>query len=170
MSGFARDNKGLKDTFPQSGRQLHEPSELSEFVQLVHPIFGPLVRLGEGERVFVTATEANGQTQAIMAVAPAGVVRVVEYGHAFHNMAAGGMIRYRIQQANGGTLVHIQGSAFEGPGTNPSSQLHFPLKRPVFLGPGEELHVFISVGGAEAITWACCFTDYTAADLPSPVR
>jgi len=167
MSGFARNNKGLKGTFPQSGVAAHEPGHLTEFVQLVHPIFGPLTRLGEEERTFAQATEANAQTIATMAQAPVGVVRMVNYAHANHNAAAGLHVQFQIQEANGGMVVTVQRSLYDAAGALVPQNTNYPLHRPILLGPLEQLQVFVNVGALEAISWRVAFVDYTPADVPS---
>lgn len=166
MSEFTRRNRGLLFSFPQSGISQHEPGELSEFVQLVHPIFGPLSRVQE--RLMATVTEAASQQVAIMTTAPADRVRRVDYAHALHDSVAAQHVRFRIQEANGGTFVYVQSTVNEGSGAGVAANLHVALKRPIYLGPGEAFWVHIAVGALEAITWAIAFTDYTIADTPQP--
>jgi hypothetical protein len=166
MSGFTRRARGLDITFPQSGLQSHEPGDVGDYVQLVHPIFGPLTRVGASERVFSTVTEAVGQQIAVMTTAPADRVRCVEYAHALHDDATVRHVRFRVQERNGGTLTYVQSTVNQGSGAGIAANLHVPLMRPIFLGPSEVFWVQIDVAGAFAITWAVAVTDYSPADVP----
>jgi hypothetical protein len=166
LSEFTRRNRGLLLSFPASGISQHEPGDLSEFVQLVHPIFGPLARVGVGERLFASATEAVGQQIAVMTTAPADRVRCVEFASAFHDDAAVRHVRYRVQEANGGILTYVQSTVNQGSGAGIAANLHVPLMRSIFLGPGEAFWVQCDVGGTFAISWQVAFTDYTSADVP----
>lgn len=170
MSGFARDNKGLKETFPQSGRQLHEPSELSEFVQLVHPIFGRLSRLGMRERVFL---QVDGAASAVVVQleTPPEVVRLIEYAHASHDDPTARTMTYALDNNTAGVQPVIQSSTFDSPTGAAIGQFAlYPLKRQVLCGPGEFFVVRVSsIVAGGILSLEVCFTDYSAADEPPTV-
>lgn len=167
MSGFTRRAKGLEQTFPLSGPSLHEPGELSEFVQLVHLLFGPMVRIGAGERQGVSANGAAGVANLTVVTCPLGVVRMVEFAEASHDDAAARHMSWRIVPFNvaAGTVT-IQSSKTEAGGADIALGVPFALKRPVLLGPGDVLEAraaALAVGNfldAKAV-----IVDYAATDL-----
>lgn len=171
MSGFTRRAKGLELTFPLSGLTMHEPGEVSEFVQFVHPLFGPLLRIGSSERQRVSAGGAAGVTFVDLVQAPADRVRVVEYAHAQHDDAVARLIEYSLIPAGiTAAEVYIQSSLFDAAGAAVPLGAQYPLHRPVALGPGDILRVRISVGAAEIIDARAIYVDYAPTDLAPLVR
>jgi hypothetical protein len=163
VSGFSRANKGLKDTFPLSGLELHEPGQLFESVQLTHPMFGPLIRIGSGERRREVVVGGVGVTEVVVSQAPLERVRLVEFADVSHNDAAALAMEFNIR-IFGAASVTVQNSRFVGPGTTAAAFVRMGLERPILLGPGDQLVALVVVGGAGSITAACVFTDYTLAD------
>lgn len=165
MSAFTKRIRGLEWSFPISGIQTHEPGELSEFVQLVHPALGPLQRIGASERQRRIVSGAAGVTNLnVVAAAPANAVRVVEYAWAMHDNAAAIHMQWAVNVLAAG-LITIENTFFEGGGAAVPASTKWTLRRPVFLGPGESMNILAAVGAGNIIDAECVFIDYTAADL-----
>lgn len=168
MSEFTQRIAGLEVTFPQSGLSPHEPGMLTDYVQLVHPVFGPLQRIGKNERQVNLAAAAAGVTTLVLTTAPAGRVRVVEFAEAQHDDVAARRIDYQIIPAGAaGNVTTIQSTISEGGGAAHGSLVPFALKRPVALGPGDSLRVFVAVAAGFIIDGRVVFIDYTAVDTPA---
>lgn len=166
MSGFTRRARGLEQTFPMSGLQIHEPSDVSEYVQLVHPLFGPLQRIGSGERRTEGFAAAAGITLLTLSTAPAGVVRVIEFAFAEHDDPTARQISFHVALfAVTASEVCIQNSSFDGAAVAVPSLVNYPLHRKVILGPGDQLRVRAPVGGAFVIDGRTIFVDYSPADV-----
>lgn len=166
MSGFARRAKGLELTFPLSGQQGHEPGELSEFVQLVHPLFGPLQRIGSSERQGGSVNGAAGVQLLVLTTCPERVVRVVEYAHVSHDDAVARQIRFELAPFNvaAGTVL-LQATDFDGAGAAAALGVRYPLHKPVILGPGDVLQARAAIAAGQFIDGVITFVDYSAADL-----
>lgn len=166
MSEFTQRIAGLEVTFPQSGLAPHEPGMLTDYVQLIHPAFGPLQRIGKNERQAAGFSGAAGVTVVNVTTGPAGRVRVVEFCSAEHDDPVARHVLYRITPQGGAISTHIQNTQTEGNGAALAALDRFPLKRRVALGPGDVLVVQIGVAAGFAISGSVVFIDYSAADVP----
>lgn len=170
MSGFTRRAKGLELTFPLSGVSIHEPGELGEFVQLVHPLFGPLVRIGGVERQYASVDGAAGAVLIDLVtcpLVPAGLVRVVEVAQASHDDPVARQIRWSVSPTAGsGPEVQIQASDFEGAGAAVPTFANYRLKHSFPLMPGDVLRVRAGVAAGQVISGRAWFIDYAGTDVP----
>ena len=166
MSGFTRRAKGLEVTFPLSGLQGHEVGDVSDHVQLVHPIFGPLQRIGSGERIRVSQAGAAGATSIDLVTAPDGLVRVVEYAEAQHDDVAARTLSYHVVLFGvAASETAAQSSLFDGAGALVPSLEDYPLHRSIVLGPGDVLRVRGAVAAGFSLSGRALVCDYSPADV-----
>jgi hypothetical protein len=166
MSGFTRRAKGLEVTFPLSGMQGHEPGDVSEHVQLVHPLFGPLQRIGSGERTRVTVAGAAGITSIDLVTAPTGLVRVVEYAEAQHDDIAPRTLSFHVVLFGvAASETCMQSSLFDGSAALVASLDDYPLHRSVVLGPGDVFRVRGAVAAGFILSGRALVCDYSPADV-----
>lgn len=169
MSQWSRKIKGLEDTFPMSGPGGHEVGDLTSFAQLVHPVFGPLQRIGSGERQRVNVAGGAGSTQETLTTGPVGRVRVVEYAYAFHDDPTSRAAKFLLRPFNLAVNIVIDSSTYHGLGVVPPGALEgFPmLNGPIALGPGDVLRIAIPIAAGFFINGEAIVIDYAIADGPS---
>ena len=169
MSAYSRRAKGIELTFPPSGLVLHEPRELSDYVQLVHPVFGPLIRVGSRERSYVAISFVNTGIKVMSGPVAENVVRAIEFAEVSHDSAVARHFGWHIANAGfAGVGVLLAGTRQEGAGSVYALGERWALSRTIFLGPGDtfNVRVFGAADAAMNVDTLFAFTDYTPADVP----
>lgn len=175
MADFTRKNRGLETAFPPSGLGKHEPSNLSETVQLVQEFAGPLLRLGNRERRYFTIDGAVGVgvVNAFTGtggpgVPPENVVRHVEWVSLSHDDPVARQVQLNIFNTNiAASSIAIGSSLFEGAGAAVPQNTLFPIRlgRPILCGPGDELQAaFFALAAVNVGRIRYCFVDYSPAE------
>lgn len=167
MADFTRKNRGLELTFPVSGLAVHEPGFLSDTVQLVHPAFGPLARIGVRERQYLSQSFVNTGIKLVGVAVPERTVRVIEFAQLSHDSAVARHLVFGIANDNfAGTGVMVENTRQEGAGSVYALGEIFCLKHAISLGPGDQF-VVRALGAADAamnVDVIYAMVDYTAAD------
>jgi len=161
MSEFANINRGLKDLFLPSSVPGPQPSTLTEDVQLVHPMFGPLVHFQDIRQL--DATGAAGVLTIDGPTVPLDKVWYVMAADCRHNdTVTPQIVTIRMLRASPAFTVHI-----EGPETGTIDNDHLIRVRRAFLvPPGFFLRGEVNnLGGAFVVILRAAFLELSLADV-----
>jgi hypothetical protein len=162
MADFARIFKWLQTGFPPSSRELHQPGQLIEPINLVHPVYTGGWSTPDWA---VGSYQSNaGQPIVSQGAPPNGSVRVIMACSAKYSTPAAGPYHVILHLNIAGTptlATWLTSSYGQGGGGTVAADVYVTLERCLIFGPAYELRATRS-GGADATSTTsiqCAYID-----------